>query len=154
MPDQDKTPKSSETDAGFGLGRSTRRTFISRLGMAGVFASAARITPSLAQQSETVKASASESNDAIPVTLRVNGGNPMCGSTRARRYSTVCASICSSPDQRKDAIMASAVLARSTLTAGASFRVSPSLRCTKPTRSRRSKASVSRRRCIRCKRHL
>jgi hypothetical protein len=45
MPDQDKTPKSSEADDGSSFGQSTRRSFISRLGMAGVFASAARIAP-------------------------------------------------------------------------------------------------------------
>ncbi len=73
MPDQEKTPKSSEAESGSSFGQSTRRSFISRLGLAGVFASAARIAPALAQQSERMKAVVSESKDAIPISLRVNG---------------------------------------------------------------------------------
>jgi len=41
--------------------------------MAGLMASAARITPALAQPPEKVKGMSSESKDAIPVTLTVNG---------------------------------------------------------------------------------
>jgi len=73
MPAQDKTPEKSEAEPRPGFGESTRRSFISRLGMAGLMASAARITPALAQPPEKVKGMSSESKDAIPVTLTVNG---------------------------------------------------------------------------------
>src|ERR1700751_2920026 len=73
MPDSEKTPETPEGQCRSGFGQSTRRTCISRLGMAGLFASAARITPALAQQGDKARATASESKDAIPVSLRVNG---------------------------------------------------------------------------------
>ena len=60
-------------EAGTGsFGQSTRRTFISRLGMAGLLASAAPITPALAQRENELVA-ASQAKDAIPVSLKVNG---------------------------------------------------------------------------------
>ena len=73
MPDSEKTPETPEGQDRSGFGQSTRRTFISRLGVAGLFASAARITPALAQQGDKARATASESKDSIPVSLRVNG---------------------------------------------------------------------------------
>lgn len=74
MSDSDKIPKPSQPDDRSELGQSTRRTFISRLGMAGLLASAARITPAFAQQPEKAKeVAAFESKDAMEVTLRVNG---------------------------------------------------------------------------------
>ena len=56
-----------------GLGESTRRTFLSRLGMAGLMASAGSISPALGERSGKEQSLLSESKDAIPVTLRVNG---------------------------------------------------------------------------------
>jgi xanthine dehydrogenase YagT iron-sulfur-binding subunit len=73
MSDRDQASETAGADAAPEFGKSTRRTFISRLGMAGLFASAARITPALAQPGDKAKAAASESKDAIPVSLRVNG---------------------------------------------------------------------------------
>jgi len=73
MSDRDQPSETSGADAAPQFGKSTRRTFISRLGMVGLFASAPRITPALAQRGDKAKAAASESKDAIPVSLRVNG---------------------------------------------------------------------------------
>jgi xanthine dehydrogenase YagT iron-sulfur-binding subunit len=72
--DQDKTPEDPKAEARIGFGQSTRRTFLSRLGMASLLASAARITPALAQRQEKIKTPSSDSpKDAIPVSLHVNG---------------------------------------------------------------------------------
>lgn len=72
MSDQTQTDETSEGNEGSGFGRSTRRSFISRLGMAGLLASAA---PALGQGSvkSPTPAAASVSKDAIPVSLTVNG---------------------------------------------------------------------------------
>jgi xanthine dehydrogenase YagT iron-sulfur-binding subunit len=53
------------------FGRSTRRRFISRLGMAGLLASAGPVATGAEQR--PVKTGEAESKDAIPVSLRVNG---------------------------------------------------------------------------------
>jgi xanthine dehydrogenase YagT iron-sulfur-binding subunit len=72
--EQDKTPEDPKAEARNGFGQSTRRTFLSRLGMASLLASAARITPALAQRQEKIKTPSSDSpKDAIPVSLHVNG---------------------------------------------------------------------------------
>jgi xanthine dehydrogenase YagT iron-sulfur-binding subunit len=55
------------------FGKSTRRTFLSRLGMAGLLASAGSIAPVLGERQEQEQSMSSESKDTIPVTLRVNG---------------------------------------------------------------------------------
>jgi xanthine dehydrogenase YagT iron-sulfur-binding subunit len=55
------------------FGISTRRTFLSRLGMAGLLTSAASITPVFGERSGKEQALSPESKDAIPVSLRVNG---------------------------------------------------------------------------------
>ena len=56
------------------FGKSTRRTFISRLGMASLVATAAPAVTSLAERSEKMgQALSATSKDAIPVTLTVNG---------------------------------------------------------------------------------
>ncbi len=74
MSDQDKTPEDPKAEAHNGFGQSTRRTFLSRLGMASLLASAAQITPALAQRQEKIKTPSSDSRkDAIPVSLHVNG---------------------------------------------------------------------------------
>jgi xanthine dehydrogenase YagT iron-sulfur-binding subunit len=56
-----------------GFGKSTRRTFLSRLGMASLLASAGSIAPALGEHVEKEQTVSSDSKDAIPVTLRVNG---------------------------------------------------------------------------------
>jgi xanthine dehydrogenase YagT iron-sulfur-binding subunit len=69
MPDGAEKPGESRG----GFGKSTRRTFLSRLGMAGLLASAGSIAPALGERPEKEQSMSSESKDAIPVTLRVNG---------------------------------------------------------------------------------
>jgi len=71
--DQGKTPENSKAEARSEFGQSTRRTFLSRLGMASLLASAARITPAFAQSPEKMKIPSSDSKGAIPVSLHVNG---------------------------------------------------------------------------------
>jgi hypothetical protein len=48
--DQGKTPEDPKAEPHSGFGQSTLRTFLSRLGMASLLASAGRITPALAQR--------------------------------------------------------------------------------------------------------
>src|SRR6267143_4596371 len=56
------------------FGRSTRRTFLSRLGMASLVATAAPAITSLGQRSEKMgQGLSAAAKDAIPVTLTVNG---------------------------------------------------------------------------------
>ena len=74
MSNQDKTPERPEADARSGFGQSTRRTFLSRLGMASLLATAGPAVTTLGLRSGKVEQVTSpESKDAIPVTLRVNG---------------------------------------------------------------------------------
>jgi xanthine dehydrogenase YagT iron-sulfur-binding subunit len=77
MADQSETPEKSQS--GSQLGKSTRRTFISRLGMAGLLTSAGQV---FAQGPHTEPTPLSETKDAVPapegavpVSLRVNGKN-------------------------------------------------------------------------------
>lgn len=56
-----------------GFGKSTRRTFLSRLGMASLLASAGSIAPALGEHVEKEQTVSSDSKDAIPISLRVNG---------------------------------------------------------------------------------
>jgi xanthine dehydrogenase YagT iron-sulfur-binding subunit len=70
MSDQDNPPE-PETRSEFG--RSTRRTFLSRLGTAGLLATAGPVTTAFGQLPVKEQMPSSESKDAIPVTLRVNG---------------------------------------------------------------------------------
>jgi len=73
MSDQDETPEKSEADTQSELGRSTRRTFLSRLGTAGLLATAGPVTTTFGQHSVKEQTPSSAPKDAIPVTLRVNG---------------------------------------------------------------------------------
>jgi xanthine dehydrogenase YagT iron-sulfur-binding subunit len=69
MPEENRKEEAPECIGG--LGRSTRRTFLSRLGMAGLVASAG---PVLSQQPRIDSgATSSMSKDTIPVSLKVNG---------------------------------------------------------------------------------
>jgi len=74
MSNQDESPENPPADAPSGIGQSTRRTFLSRLGMASLLATAAPVVTTWAQRSGKVQQQLStESKDAIPVTLSVNG---------------------------------------------------------------------------------
>ena len=70
MPDQSHREEKSEASSASGFGISTRRKFLTRLGMAGLLTSAG---PVLAERSRDETAVSPELKDAIPVTLRVNG---------------------------------------------------------------------------------
>ena len=74
MSNQDETPERPEADTRFEFGPSTRRTFLSRLGMAGLLATTAPVVTTLGQRpGKAEQGLSAESKDAIPVTLRVNG---------------------------------------------------------------------------------
>ena len=74
MSSQDETPERPGADSGSEFGQSTRRAFLSRLGMAGLLATTGPAITTLAQRSEKVEQGLSAAGkDAIPVTLRVNG---------------------------------------------------------------------------------
>jgi xanthine dehydrogenase YagT iron-sulfur-binding subunit len=74
MPDQSENVSPSDAEGMSDIGRSTRRAFITRLGMAGVMASAAAAASSIAEDKEKQKAASQpESKDAVPVKLKVNG---------------------------------------------------------------------------------
>ena len=72
MSDRNERDQKPEAASRCELGKSTRRTFISRLGMAGLLATTARVTTAFGQSS-VKEQSLAESKDAIPVTLTVNG---------------------------------------------------------------------------------
>jgi len=71
MPDQDASQERPDHPLEFG--RSTRRTFLSRLGTAGLLATAAPVTNAFGQLPVKESTPSSESKEAIPVTLTVNG---------------------------------------------------------------------------------
>jgi xanthine dehydrogenase YagT iron-sulfur-binding subunit len=73
--DQGKTPEDpkAEVHSGSEFGRTTRRTFLSRLGMVGLLASAGPIASTLGEQSDTDPAQSPDLENTVPVTLRVNG---------------------------------------------------------------------------------
>ena len=73
MSDLNERDEKPEAASRSEFGKSTRRTFLSRLGMASLLTSAASITPVFGQRSGKEEALSSESKDAIPVSLRVNG---------------------------------------------------------------------------------
>ena len=67
----ERSPEEEIPESASELGTSTRRTFLSRLGMAGLLASAG---PVFAQQPRIASGPASSmSKDTLPVSLRVNG---------------------------------------------------------------------------------
>jgi xanthine dehydrogenase YagT iron-sulfur-binding subunit len=75
MPDQDQDASNErhDRDNRVAFGESTRRTFLSRLGMASLLASAGPVTTAFAQRSMKEPLPSSASKDAVPVTLTVNG---------------------------------------------------------------------------------
>ena len=73
MSNRDEIPERSEEHTRSEFGRSTRRTFLSRFGIASLLATAGLVAIVLGQSSVKKRVSSSEPKDAIPVTLRVNG---------------------------------------------------------------------------------
>src|SRR5437667_3533871 len=73
MSDQSESDEKPEAERRFEFGKSSRRTFLSRLGMASLIASAGSITPAFGERSGQGQISSSDLKDAIPVSLRVNG---------------------------------------------------------------------------------
>jgi xanthine dehydrogenase YagT iron-sulfur-binding subunit len=73
MSDRSGSDEKPEAESRSEFGKFTRRTFLSRLGMASLLASAGPITPVFGEHSVKEQAMSSESKDAIPVSLRVNG---------------------------------------------------------------------------------
>jgi xanthine dehydrogenase YagT iron-sulfur-binding subunit len=73
MSDRSERDEKPEAASSAEFGKSTRRTFISRLGMAGLLATTARVTTAFGQSSVKEQSASAESKDAIPVTLTVNG---------------------------------------------------------------------------------
>ena len=74
MMEHDNREEQPETNPPLQFGKSSRRTFISRLGMASLVATAgAAVPPALGQGSVKSPTTSVESKDAIPVTLTVNG---------------------------------------------------------------------------------
>ena len=74
MSDQIERDEKPEAASRSEFGKSTRRTFLSRLGMASLLATAGPAVTTLGQRSGKVEqVTSSESKDAIPVTLSVNG---------------------------------------------------------------------------------
>src|SRR5881227_1294985 len=73
MSDRSERDEKPEAVRRYEFAKSTRRTFISRLGMAGLLATTARVTTAFGQSSVKEQSGSAESKDAIPVTLTVNG---------------------------------------------------------------------------------
>src|SRR5438067_7019444 len=73
MSDRSERDEKPEAVRRYEFGKSTRRTFISRLGMAGLLATTARVTTAFGQSSVKEQSALAGSKDAIPVTLTVNG---------------------------------------------------------------------------------
>jgi xanthine dehydrogenase YagT iron-sulfur-binding subunit len=74
MSTRDDSPENPGSDARSEFGKSTRRTFLSRLGMASLLATTGPSFTTLAQRSRKEEQGLSaESKDAIAVTLHVNG---------------------------------------------------------------------------------
>jgi xanthine dehydrogenase YagT iron-sulfur-binding subunit len=73
MSSQNESDEKPETESRSEFGKSTRRTFLSRLGMASLLVSAGPVAPALGERLGKEQSLSSESKDAIAVTLRVNG---------------------------------------------------------------------------------
>src|SRR6202140_3946017 len=78
MPDQDQDASNErhDRDNRVAFGESTHRSFLSRLGMASLLASAGPVTTAFAQRSMKEPLPLSASKDAAPVPLSVNGKKP------------------------------------------------------------------------------
>ena len=60
-------------EAGSEFGRSTRRTFLTRLGMVGVVATTASAASAFTEKSAKQPAVSAESKDSVPIKLKING---------------------------------------------------------------------------------
>src|SRR5436189_1648397 len=73
MSDRNERDEKPEGAGRYEFGKSTRRTLLSRLGMARLLASAAPIARAFAKHSAKAQVTSTDLKDAIPVSLRVNG---------------------------------------------------------------------------------
>ncbi len=73
MSDRSERDEKPEAASRNEFGTSTRRTFLSRLGMASLLASVAPIARAFEEHSEKAEVTSTDLKDAIPVSLRVNG---------------------------------------------------------------------------------
>jgi xanthine dehydrogenase YagT iron-sulfur-binding subunit len=73
MSDRSERDEKPEAASRHEFGKSTRRTFLSRLGMASLLASVAPIARAFEEHSEKAEVTSTDLKDAIPVSLRVNG---------------------------------------------------------------------------------
>jgi xanthine dehydrogenase YagT iron-sulfur-binding subunit len=71
----DENPAGPESQDTFEFGRSTRRTFLSRLGLASLLATTGSAVKSFAESAMKSKEELSTELNFVPVTLRVNGKN-------------------------------------------------------------------------------
>jgi xanthine dehydrogenase YagT iron-sulfur-binding subunit len=73
MSEHGESDEKYEAESQPGFARSTRRTFLSRLGTVGLLATAGPVTTAFGQPAVKDQGTSSDSKDAIPVSLRVNG---------------------------------------------------------------------------------
>jgi len=73
MSDRSERDEKPEAASRYEFGKSTRRTFLSRLGMASLLASAAPIARAFEEHSEKAQVTSPDLKDSIAVSLRVNG---------------------------------------------------------------------------------
>jgi xanthine dehydrogenase YagT iron-sulfur-binding subunit len=73
MSHQSESDEQGEINSHREFGKSTRRTFLSRLGMAGLLASAGSIGSTIGEVSPTEPIPLDDLKNTVPVTLRVNG---------------------------------------------------------------------------------
>src|SRR6201993_5075039 len=75
MSARDENPAEAESQGTSEFGQSTRRTFLSRLGLAGLLAATGPVTALAESSMKSKQELSTQLKDAVPVTLRVNGKN-------------------------------------------------------------------------------
>jgi xanthine dehydrogenase YagT iron-sulfur-binding subunit len=75
MSARDENPAEAESQGTSEFGQSTRRTFLSRLGLAGLLAATGPVTAFAEPSMKSKQELSTQLKDAVPVTLRVNGKN-------------------------------------------------------------------------------
>jgi len=75
MSARDEGPAEAESQGTSDFGRSTCRTFLSRLGLAGLLATTGPVTAFAEASMKSKQELSTQLKDAVPVTLRVNGKN-------------------------------------------------------------------------------
>jgi xanthine dehydrogenase YagT iron-sulfur-binding subunit len=75
MSARDENPAEAESQGTSEFGQSTRRTFLSRLGLAGLLAATGPVTAFAESSMKSKQELSTQLKDAVPVTLRVNGKN-------------------------------------------------------------------------------